>query len=451
MFRPARTYTNSDTIMLRSTFTRMHRLKNLTTVSFTKIKLGFYFMVLFIFLYLYRNYLTVKSTIPLALSSSSSSSSTRTVKNDKYPSSSSSDYFAYTTVSRTNAQPGKPLTESSIVKVHPNHIMSSVSSTLNQGTPSSSSSSSSSLPLLPREFLPLNRTVNNAITFEYIDNYQHDIDLVVARYNEPIEWLYHFLNDTRFNRSWQLILLNRETPTNPLTLYPNVGYEAYPFIRYIARNYFNLPPRVIFIHGHQYAFHIAGYDMLPILRALNTSKVYANINFGHYYTFTRMDYHTGKSYDRKVWTEELLKRYISVAKVWNSLGWDAFLGPIPDTFGIYCCASLLLSRDLIRRLPYHFWAYLDQWYSSKQFLQDPLNLSDKEVAFVFEIVFPFLFHGQAIEYRIRDVCKEKYLNCQDLPLETVKFSECCTGLGYTDLRPPYIPTPNLIDIGWDLS
>lgn len=74
--------------------------------------------------------------------------------------------------------------------------------------------------------------------------------LVVARYKENLEWINHL--DTKYivynKGNNDLDYLN---PIN-INIIPNIGYEAYVYLKYIVDNYNNLPDQIIFTQGNPF-------------------------------------------------------------------------------------------------------------------------------------------------------------------------------------------------------
>ena len=67
--------------------------------------------------------------------------------------------------------------------------------------------------------------------------------LVVARYNESVEWTKHFDKEA-------LVIYDKSSnPMHGHIPVPNVGREAETYLRYIVDNYHSLPEYVVFVQG----------------------------------------------------------------------------------------------------------------------------------------------------------------------------------------------------------
>lgn len=73
--------------------------------------------------------------------------------------------------------------------------------------------------------------------------------LVVARYNENIDWLK--------NTALNYIIFNKGEANLPLWVkneikLPNIGREAHTYLTYIILNYDNLPEHSVFVQGNPF-------------------------------------------------------------------------------------------------------------------------------------------------------------------------------------------------------
>ena len=76
------------------------------------------------------------------------------------------------------------------------------------------------------------------------------MNIVVARYNEDITWVYPYMGKEDVN----VIVYNKGTPLhcpNEICL-ENVGREGHTFYKYIYDNYDNLHPYTIFLQGNPF-------------------------------------------------------------------------------------------------------------------------------------------------------------------------------------------------------
>jgi hypothetical protein len=70
--------------------------------------------------------------------------------------------------------------------------------------------------------------------------------IVVARYNENVEWTKMFSNVVIYNKGTKL-----EDNFNEILL-ENVGREGHTYYKYIYDNYYNLPDYIIFLQGYPF-------------------------------------------------------------------------------------------------------------------------------------------------------------------------------------------------------
>eukprot|EP00976_Prorocentrum_cordatum_P104876 1194061-Prorocentrum_minimum.AAC.1 len=119
----------------------------------------------------------------------------------------------------------------------------------------------------------------------------------------------------------------------------NVGWDIASYLRFIVDFWDILPKRVAFVHGHNMAWHQAGYKMSYILRNICWSGVkYVNLNTN--------------PQDPVVWKQtaqtrsgivQLVEK--TVGKIWNR----------PATNTDRCCQQYLVSREAIKTRPLTFW------------------------------------------------------------------------------------------------
>ena len=97
-------------------------------------------------------------------------------------------------------------------------------------------------------------TSYNNVEYEHIENYTEPITykIVVARYNENIDWLLpKEKNIIVYNKG---ALPNKNSYKMPykhfMELLPNVGRESHTYLHYVIENYYNLPDIVLFTQGN---------------------------------------------------------------------------------------------------------------------------------------------------------------------------------------------------------
>lgn len=127
------------------------------------------------------------------------------------------------------------------------------------------------------------------------------IDLVVARYNENIDWLSEI--DYQFNKIF-IYNKGRKLISNlPIYDIPNIGREADTYLTYIIDNYDNLSDFVVFLQGNPFD-HTPNIlniiNKLPHIEIINPNfkeiiplgKIWTN-NFGKITTITKYRGYSG--------------------------------------------------------------------------------------------------------------------------------------------------------------
>jgi hypothetical protein len=98
-----------------------------------------------------------------------------------------------------------------------------------------------------------------------------NINIVVARYNENIEWVKQFKN---------VVIYNKGNPINDIenqVTLSNVGREGHTYYKYICDNYYNLPNYIIFLQGNP--FDHSPNIIANIHKYVNNEKLYLNFEF----------------------------------------------------------------------------------------------------------------------------------------------------------------------------
>lgn len=96
--------------------------------------------------------------------------------------------------------------------------------------------------------------------------------IVVARYNEDVEWTKHFSNVFIYNKGEKL----KSEYKNEVLMKNNIGREGHTYYSYIYDNYDNLPDYIVFLQGRP-------YDHSPNLN--NNLQKYINNGFKSNFEF----------------------------------------------------------------------------------------------------------------------------------------------------------------------
>jgi len=172
----------------------------------------------------------------------------------------------------------------------------------------------------------------------------------------------------------------------------NVGWDIASYIRFIVDFWEILPKRVAFVHGHEMAWHQAGYKMSYILRNLCWEKVkYVSLNTNPQDPVTWKG--TAASNSGVV---QLVEK--TVGRIWNHP---------TDTNTDRCCQQYLVSRDAIRTQPLSFWKEL------RALMTDGPRLKANRVQGLFEkrpnmaVDLPFLEESWHFLFGVNKISQKK--------------------------------------------
>lgn len=145
-----------------------------------------------------------------------------------------------------------------------------------------------------------------------------NIKIVVARYNENLDWL------NKLN--YPNIIYNKNKQDNLLFEHNliNIGKDAHTYLTYILNNYYNLPEYVVFLQGHPFDHHCNN-----LIEWLND------------YKFDTQFYPIGATYVRDI--DSLVEAAVKYAKEYNI----AYELPLKFIAGMQC----VVAKELIQRNP----------------------------------------------------------------------------------------------------
>jgi hypothetical protein len=168
------------------------------------------------------------------------------------------------------------------------------------------------------------------------------INCVVSRYNRNVDWVHKFKNINK------IYIYDKENPDNPYNIPVNKGNEASVYLKYIVDNYDNLTDFTYFVHDEEYAWHHFGSVIDHLDGALNSGKLYYNINDN----CTLGSIITNSWYDEiMVWYNTYIEKYIPMERLPNK-DW---------TEGHRGSAQFLVHKSLITKLPKEFYENLYNW------------------------------------------------------------------------------------------
>jgi hypothetical protein len=188
-------------------------------------------------------------------------------------------------------------------------------------------------------------------------------NIVVSRYNRNVDFVYRINNNKNIN----ILIYDKENPTNPYNVPVNRGQEASVYLKYITDYYDQLPDYTFFIHDEEYAWHHSGSIIDKYQEAIASNKKYYNIN-------DRCQWNTPNMIDSNLyrellqWYNEYIERYIPIERVPNNKDF---------IYGYVGSAQFLVHKDIIRILPKEFYEKLYNWiittdissYKTSRFLE----------------------------------------------------------------------------------
>lgn len=190
-------------------------------------------------------------------------------------------------------------------------------------------------------------------------NSNSDLVIVTAHFKEDLDWLR--------KSGMPLVICSKDNApfqrdADPRCMLPNHGREASSFLKFITSFYDELPKRIAFVHGHEYAWH-QRFEILSAIRCAKRDKPFVSLNVMF------MD-------DRNMSNPT----YIGIKDLWNDHFKPFLKIDFPQRVYHDCCAQFVVSREAVRRIPKR--AY-EHWL---QLLLDTPNDS------VLSVQFEYLWH-----------------------------------------------------------
>jgi hypothetical protein len=141
---------------------------------------------------------------------------------------------------------------------------------------------------------------------------------------------------------------------------PNYGDEALAYLTYIVGNYERLPEAVVFIHGHESAWH-APSSMKHVLKNTCFSKKIGYHNLNHGKKAESRDFcvsERGSPPIHRVGAKEEIEGLLT--QNWINLFKPAFNNTFPRRICSDCCAQFVVSRARLQQHPRSFYEQLLQ-------------------------------------------------------------------------------------------
>ena len=187
------------------------------------------------------------------------------------------------------------------------------------------------------------------------------VSLVVASKTENLTWLDTTLPAyQRFIYHPNISYTGTRVNDNLMTQYDK-AYEVCMYLRYIIDHYDNLNEYTIFMHAHESSWHSP--KMVETIKRIIPSQPFTNLNYNCFMTL-----------NDKIGYFERIHANLS-----------HLIGVKPDRINTYCCAQMLIHRDLIRSHPLTYYVTLDQWIATT-------NEDSYLIALFFEYSWNFIFN-----------------------------------------------------------
>jgi hypothetical protein len=193
--------------------------------------------------------------------------------------------------------------------------------------------------------------------------------VVIARYNEPTDWVHSIDFDyIIYNKGPKIE--DERIPQEKIIEIPNEGREAETFLRYIVSNYNSLPDSIAFLQGNP-------FDHFPdTLEFINSEEEKGMIRMGPQ---TFCDRNGRDSYPG-----------LPVGDIQKMIMPLLELDKINFTAG----AQLMIDREFILNKPLEWWGFLLNFYNSYWFSDIESGYGHKPgvfIAHVFERLWEYIF------------------------------------------------------------
>lgn len=193
------------------------------------------------------------------------------------------------------------------------------------------------------------------------------VHVVIAKYKEDTEWCMNL------NYPYTILSKERYMSEEP----PNKGHEASSYLEYIIFNYYHLADYLVFVHGHQHAYHHKE-NMDETINKMIFKKGYRNINTDPIYNDLR--------------DEKVFKITLNWILIHEKPTLDRILSQnIPfERLASNGNAQFYVSRDLIYR--YSRDTYMELYQYIMNHTHDSYYVSR-----IFEYLWHYLFTGEEVE------------------------------------------------------
>lgn len=218
--------------------------------------------------------------------------------------------------------------------------------------------------------------------------------IVIAHYDEDLNWCLNL--DTNFN-----IKIYSKTNKNYNFIDFNKGQEVPMYIKYIIDNYYNLPDKILFLHGHQMSYH----------QDFSSDYIIKNVNWNisNYFSVNRRN-----SYQEVSSSFQLSENSFNV---WLRNNWYIFENELPfpeNGLFFYPNAQFVVAKECILQYTIDFWKKLYNWIITT-------DLDNVITSRIFEYAWHYIFTKNTNEKIINDVFINKNLKTLSTSLINLKM------------------------------
>ena len=219
-----------------------------------------------------------------------------------------------------------------------------------------------------------------------------DVVIVSNHCAEDLSWLHN-------QEKYKFVVCSKTNPNSHIYLPKNAACEVEAYLTYIVQNYDSLPQTVVFVHGHEYAWHQNG-TVMQLLEQLGDLTKYKCENINNRWCCMVTYVENWDTILNSI-TTTLNDSYTILpddgVQPFRQQGlWRRVLGvdTLPPYIYSRVCAQFVVHRDVIRSRPLEYWKrLLDTMY-------ELCTVHDsKAVAILFEVLWFYIFTNEYDEGR----------------------------------------------------
>ncbi|KAJ5223276.1 hypothetical protein N7468_007818, partial [Penicillium chermesinum] len=203
---------------------------------------------------------------------------------------------------------------------------------------------------------------------------------------EDTDWLDEELPE------WQHAVYTVNDPNADLTVQENKGKESNVYLQYIVDNYDKLPQYMVFLHAHQFSYHVEFEEQD---NALSVKRLQLDYVKKVGYANLRCDWGPGCPNEVQPFRQlEGRTTEIAFAGAWIGIFNNT---DIPYEVGTPCCAQFVVTREQVHARPLSDYQQYHRWLLETQ-------LDDETSGRVFEYLWHIIFGQDAISCPEKELC-----------------------------------------------